>query len=293
MFELDAVSNELIRLAAEEDLGQVGDRTSSLLPDPRRPVSAAVVARGRGVLCGIPMGDHVVHHFSARLGQPLTWTTLTNPITSRPWQDGDALERGDRPTELSGPLAAVLAAERTLLNFLTRLSGVATLTRRYVEEARAGNEGVQVCDTRKTIPGWRTLDKYAVRCGGGMNHRLGLHDAVLIKDNHIAGVPIDRLDAYLVSLLEKLRGNPAGGSPRFVEVEIDSILLDNFAPHQIREAVRMRSEGIWPHKPRFEASGGVTLENIAQIASTGVDRISVGAITHSAPALDLALDVVA
>jgi nicotinate-nucleotide pyrophosphorylase (carboxylating) len=195
---------------------------------------------------------------------------------------------------VTGPLRAILAAERTALNFLQRLSGVATLTHKFV----AAIEGfrTQVLDTRKTTPGWRRLEKYAVRAGGGTNHRFGLHDAILIKDNHLAGLGGDVRRA--VEAARAATGN--GRVP--VEVEVDTleqlesalsaradiVLLDNMTLDQLRSAVEHR-DSIAP-EVKLEASGGVTLTTVRDIAATGVDRISVGAITHSAPALDIGLD---
>ena len=194
----------------------------------------------------------------------------------------------------------MLAVERTLLNFLGRMSGVATLTHRYVQTARQANPDVRVLDTRKTLPGWRELDKYAVRKGGGTNHRMGLYDAVLIKDNHLAGIPTEHLASVLSGLLDRKLD-----SARFVEVEVDRleqlievckvsgvdiVLLDNPSPHEMRRAVEYRDSQGLRGQLALEASGKVSLENIADIAATGVDRISVGALTHSAVALDLGLD---
>ncbi|MGL4424421.1 MAG: carboxylating nicotinate-nucleotide diphosphorylase, partial [Gemmataceae bacterium] len=194
---------------------------------------------------------------------------------------------------IHGPYRSILIAERTALNFLQRLSGVATLTRQYVDAIR-GTRAV-VLDTRKTTPGWRLLEKYAVRMGGGTNHRIGLYDAILIKDNHIAGV------GGIVAAVERARAYP-GNAGLPVEVEVDSldqlravlplrpeiVLLDNMAPEVMEEAVRLRDQ--LSLKTQLEASGGIHLTTIRRVAETGVDRISVGAITHSAVALDIALD---
>ncbi len=186
-------------------------------------------------------------------------------------------------------------------NFLSRMSGVATLTRHFVHAARQAHPGVQVLDTRKTIPGWRELDKYAVRAGGGLNHRFGLYDAVLIKDNHLAGIPTERLAAELTALLKRIAGKPS-----FVEVEVDRleqfdevcrvggidiVLLDNFTLEAMRVAVARRDARGLRGRLALEASGGVTQATIGAIAATGVDRISVGEITHSAAALDIGLDL--
>jgi nicotinate-nucleotide pyrophosphorylase (carboxylating) len=294
---------QLIEMACAEDLGATGDLTSALLPAPAAPVTARVVPRRPGILCGLALGPAIGEVFSRRLGQPITFAPAT-ASAGRPWADGDAVQGGETVATLHGPPAAVLSTERTLLNFLGRLSGVATLTRAYVDRARAANPRVAVLDTRKTLPGWRELDKYAVRAGGGSNHRAGLYDAVLIKDNHLAGIPIDRLAAELPGLLARVSGHVP--PPQFVEVEVDSlaqldqvlrvpgidiILLDNFSTADLRAAVAARDATAAPHRPLLEASGGVTLDTIAAIAATGVDRVSVGALTHSAIGLDLGLDL--
>jgi nicotinate-nucleotide pyrophosphorylase (carboxylating) len=197
----------------------------------------------------------------------------------------------------------MLAAERTLLNFLQHLSGVATLTHRFVT-AVAGTHA-KIYDTRKTSPGLRTLDKYAVRCGGGHSHRTGLYDAVLIKDNHLAGIPPSRLAHTVSDMLGRIEALPR--RPAFVEVECDTteqfaellkvvgldvILLDNFELEGLQEAVKLRDDAGFRGKLELEASGGVTLENVRAVAGTGVERIAVGAITHSAPAFDLSLEAV-
>jgi nicotinate-nucleotide pyrophosphorylase (carboxylating) len=202
---------------------------------------------------------------------------------------------------IHGPLGTLLSAERVLLNFLQRLCGVATLTRQFVD-AVAGT-GATIFDTRKTIPGWRLLDKYAVRCGGGTNHRLGLFDAVLIKDNHLAGVEPQQLAGTIFRQLSHLA--ECGVTPAFVQVEadtleqvaelykvvgIDVILLDNFSLDATRQAIALRDDLGLRGKIQLEASGTVSLETVRPLAETGVDRISVGAITHSAVAIDLSLE---
>jgi nicotinate-nucleotide pyrophosphorylase (carboxylating) len=292
-------TRRLIEIACDEDLGQAGDLTSALLPGASTEVAARVVPRQPGVICGLEVGPAVCQVFSQRLNQPLRFVAAR--ADGREYRDGDTVEPGTCVATLSGPQAAVLATERTLLNFLGRMSGVATLTRRFVAVARQVNPRVSILDTRKTIPGWRELDKYAVRTGGGQNHRLGLYDAVLIKDNHLASVPIDRLAATLTDFLTRLTR-----SPSFVEVEADSleqlaevcqvpgvnvVLLDNFSLEQMRAATEYRDAQGLRGKLALEASGGVTLENVGGIAATGVDRISIGGLTHAAPSLDIGLDL--
>jgi nicotinate-nucleotide pyrophosphorylase (carboxylating) len=283
-----AAGQRLVEWALDEDLGPVsdpfqpraGDITSKLLIPPDLAGRAVFVARAAGVVAGLPAVE-------------LVFNTARTPLVSmQPLVlDGTRVEAGDRLAVVTGVAEFILAAERTALNFLQHLSGIATLTRRYVD-AVAGL-ACQICDTRKTTPGWRLLEKYAVRQGGGHNHRMGLYDAVLVKDNHLAIMP--DLPHGLVSMIRSRMSVP-------VEIEVDSlaqldrafawepdlILLDNMIPDQLREAVRRRGE----KHPRvlLEASGGITLANVRAVAETGVDRISVGALTHSAPALDVALD---
>ncbi len=290
-------TRRLIQIAIEEDLG-AGDLTAGLLPEPDRVVAARVTPREAGVICGLALGPEIASAFGARLGVSLAFTPFSNG--PRAWQDGDRVVAGQSVAELRGSLAAVLSCERTLLNFLTRLSGVASLTRRYVDAARAASASVQVLDTRKTVPGWRELDKYGVRCGGGVNHRSGLYDAVLIKDNHLAGVALEDLAAHVRAMIGRVTRAAA-----FIEVEIDAleqlepvcsvagvglILLDNFPLDRLREAVARRDALGLRGRVMLEASGGVTLETIGAVAATGVDRISVGALTHSAVGLDVGLD---
>jgi nicotinate-nucleotide pyrophosphorylase (carboxylating) len=214
-------------------------------------------------------------------------------------KDGDRLAAGDRLAVISGPMRSLLAVERTALNFLQRLSGIATLTRRFVDAIAGLN--CRLLDTRKTTPGWRLLEKYAVRMGGGVNHRMGLHDCVLIKDNHLAA-----LGPKVTAVAEAVRlARDQYGTSLPLEIEVDTleqldvalaarpdmVLLDNMSLHHLREAVRRR-DAVAPGV-LLEASGGVALTTVRDIAATGVDRISVGALTHSAVALDIGLDYLA
>jgi nicotinate-nucleotide pyrophosphorylase (carboxylating) len=286
---LDRVAlRRLWEVAIAED-GADRDITSEVAIEATAQGVARVTAKAAGVMAGGAVFDLLREAYPA--------LTLEANIA-----DGGSFAKGHILCAIQGPLRQLLGIERTLLNFLQRLCGVATLTRRYVEAV----EGTQarIYDTRKTIPGWRQLDKYAVRCGGGHNHRMGLHDAILIKDNHIAGVPTPRLAAHVFSLL-----NTAASlmpPPHFVEVEVDTldqlaevlkvvgvdvILLDNFTPAQMRTAVDLRAAAGVAGKVQFEASGGVQLEALRAIAETGVERIAVGAITHSAPALDINMEI--
>ena len=279
-----AACRRLIDLALEEDLGVNGDLTSQAVIPPDLPGQAALVARTAGVLAGLPAAQQVF----AVIDPQLSFQTRI--------PDGSAVTRGAVLAVVSGQMRSILAGERTGLNFLQRLSGVATQTARYVQ-AVAGLK-CKVLDTRKTTPGWRLLEKYAVRCGGGHNHRMGLGDGVLIKDNHLAAVGGGT--AAVAEAVRLARDRYGSGFPLEVEVDDlrqldaalaalpDIVLLDNMTPEQMREAVRRRdaaAPGVL-----LEASGGVTLATIRAIAETGVDRVSVGALTHSAVALDIALD---
>lgn len=283
--------HELIALAKREDLGS-GDITAALLDDPTQPATVELTAKAPGVFAGKAIVPAIVSAYDENVG--VEWASGVD--------DGMRIET--TPTGLAtlrGPLGSILALERVLLNFVQRLSGVATLTRTFVD-AVAGTRAA-IYDTRKTTPGWRTLEKYAVGCGGGRNHRMGLFDAVLIKDNHLAGVEQRRLAGVVFEMLNRVAA--AAGRPKEIEVEAQSpqdaeelfkvvginvILLDNFTVPQLRQAVTRRDSLGLRDKVALEASGGVTLPTVREIAETGVERISVGALTHSAPALDLSLD---
>ena len=276
-------AQRLVELAFAEDLSICGDLTCQALMNSTQTATVQVVARQNGVLSGAPIGRMVFQ----KLDPAIRWVALTH--------DGQNVSPGTVIADVTGPLATLLVGERTMLNFMTHLSGIASLTRHFVDAVSGTN--ARILDTRKTIPGWRLLEKYAVRCGGGTNHRMGLYDGVLIKDNHLAAWT--RSSSIADAVRTARSRSPAGVS---IEVEVDTnvqlqdalegqpdiVLLDNMAVESIREAVAMRDK-LAP-KVKLEASGGVTLETVARIASTGVDRISVGAITHSAPALDLAFD---
>jgi nicotinate-nucleotide pyrophosphorylase (carboxylating) len=281
----------LAQWARDEDLGDRGDITSELIAESG-PATFRLVARQPGVFAGRAIAGDVLNVFGE--GIDVEWTETGH--------DGAAITETPAPlATLTGPQRTILSAERTLLNFLQRLCGVATATRRYVE-AVAGT-AAKIYDTRKTTPGWRVLEKYAVRCGGGLNHRMGLYDAILLKDNHLAGIPPDRIARAVFEMLNVAESRTP--RPAFVEVEadtpaqveqlltvvgIDVILLDNFAVEDIRTVVALRDERNLRGKVQLEVSGGVTLDTVRAIAETGVERISVGAITHSAPALDLTLE---
>jgi nicotinate-nucleotide pyrophosphorylase (carboxylating) len=274
----------LLEWGLAEDLGSVGDITSQRVIDPGRHSQALLVPRRAGIVAGLDALPILADLF----GDGLSFERLA--------EDGPVAMRQPL-ARCSGPTRSVLTTERTLLNFLCRLSGVATLTRRFVD-AVAGTKA-QICDTRKTTPGWRYLEKYAVRVGGGTNHRLGLFDAILIKDNHIADLARHEARPVYAAVVKARGLSPVGVT---LEVEVDSldqladaldarpdiVLLDNMPLDRLRESVALRNArapGVL-----LEASGGVDLTTVRAVAETGVDRISVGALTHSAPILDIGLD---
>jgi nicotinate-nucleotide pyrophosphorylase (carboxylating) len=295
--QLQADWQRLLELAVAEDLGQAGDCTSVALVGEEAAGRAALVTRQAGVVAGLAAVEMTLKRFDPRL----RWSPQA--------ADGRTLQRGQRLGLIEGPARGILAAERVLLNLLGRLSGIATLTRQYIE-AVAGTKA-RIYDTRKTTPGWRRLEKFAVRCGGGWNHRRGLFDAILIKDNHLAfgaqgaAGPARYSPAEAVRRARRFaetRRTAEAAAAMIVEVEVDTlrqldevlaagpdlVLLDNLAPAELRQAVAHRNAsapGI-----ELEASGGVDLSTVGGIAETGVERISVGALTHSAAALDIGLD---
>lgn len=280
---LEHDARALIRLALAEDLGEVGDVTTRATVPADRRGAADVVAREAGVAAAVRLPALVLEEADA----DASWTPLV--------EDGDPLEPGSVVGRIEGAAGDLLSCERTLLNLLNRLVGVATLTKRYVD-AVVGTRA-KVCDTRKTTPGWRRLEKFAVACGGGSNHRLGLYDALLIKDNHLAVA--GEAGFTLADAVHRSRERFPG---MVIEIEVDTleqlaavlpaepdiVLLDNMSPAQLGEAVAHRDK----HAPcvQLEASGGVTIDTIGTIARTGVERISVGALTHAARSIDLGLD---
>lgn len=288
----DRSAIRLIELALAEDLADTlpsaldRDLTCAALIDSSETATINVVVRREGVLAGSPVAELVFK----RLDPTVRWETIV--------VDGSLVTAQTVVARASGSLRSLLIGERTALNFLMHLSGVATQTRKFAD-AVAGTKAV-ILDTRKTLPGWRALEKYAVRCGGGTNHRMGLHDGVLIKDNHLAAWVRRQGSATIADAIRQARAVSPNGIA--IEVEVDTleqlrnaltggpdiVLLDNMTPATLREAVRMRDETA--PVTRLEASGGITLSNVREIAETGVDRISIGALTHSAPALDMAFD---
>ena len=284
-----AAADRLIALALDEDLGPAGDDVTSRLLVPADATGGCdVKSRAAGVQAGLPVAERVLAAVAERTGNTACEVL---PIA----RDGDRLRPGSVVASLFGPVRDLLTAERTILNVLTHLSGVATLTRRFVDAVEGTD--ARILDTRKTHPGFRRLEKYAVRCGGGANHRMGLHDCCLVKDNHLAAQPPG---TNLGDLVRRVRGELEPGVQLIVEVDDerqfravlpagpDVILLDNLPPADLAAAVAVRDReapGVL-----LEASGGVNLQTVWAVAESGVDRISVGALTHSAVALDLGFD---
>jgi len=274
---VDSDWDNVVTRALEEDVGS-GDVTTGLLGIVEVPARAAVVARDNGVLFGVEVARRVFRALDRRV------------IFKTVVEDGRKFTAGRAVATLQGTAGPILAGERMALNFIQRLSGVATLTAAFV--ARADNVAVTILDTRKTTPGLRSLEKAAVRAGGGENHRQGLYDGIMIKDNH------KRLSGGVATAVKRAREQGRPGMPIFVEVETlgeaeeaaaagaDVIMLDNFAPDAARAAcIAIAGRAV------VEVSGGVTLSNVATFARSGATRISVGALTHSAPALDFSLEV--
>lgn len=265
---------DVVRMALAEDLGDRGDVTSQLLIPESAVTTARIVSRQDGVLAGRRAGEEVLR----QTGVEGSWHLA----------DGDALAPGTVVADITGPARNVLAAERTLLNLLCRLSGIATMTRAFVQACAPA----QVLDTRKTTPGLRDLEKAAVAAGGGTNHRRGLFDRVLVKDNHLAIAGAGLADAVAASrerwpnLLVEVEADDLDGVRTALAAGADWILLDNMDPATTREAVALVAG-----RAKLEASGRMTLERAAEHARCGVDAVSVGALTHSAPTLDLGLDI--
>jgi nicotinate-nucleotide pyrophosphorylase (carboxylating) len=271
--------DEAVQRALNEDLGRAGDITSIATIPEATQAHAVMIARQSGVIAGLPLAVAVFQKLSPDIN------------IQAHFRDGGTVASGVHVLTISGPARAVLAGERTALNFVGRLSGVATLTSDYVRHT-AGTK-LRICCTRKTTPGLRALEKYAVRCGGGFNHRFGLDDAILIKDNHVA------VAGGVRPVLQRARAHV--GHLVKIEIEVDTmaqlrevldtgladvVLLDNMDIATLTEAVKLASGRVV-----LEASGGVTLQSIAKIARAGVDYVSAGALTHSAPNFDVALDI--
>jgi len=275
--QLDAI----IDIALDEDTSH-GDVTSEALIPPDLSGKASLLVKEKGVLAGIEVAGRVFQ----RVDPSLAIEILI--------KDGAKIQPGDIAATIVGSVISILKAERTALNFLQRLSGIASLTAQYVEETKGLN--ARIVDTRKTTPGLRQLEKYAVRMGGGHNHRMHLGDAVLIKDNHIAA--LHAMGMSLKDIVAKARQNAPAGITLEVEVTstgealealkagADIIMMDNMSANEIRQVVSMVAG-----QAKLEASGGITLANVHQVAMTGVDIISIGALTHSYKALDISLEM--
>jgi nicotinate-nucleotide pyrophosphorylase (carboxylating) len=271
---------EPIAAALREDIGD-GDVTSDFFVPESLHASGRIIAREKAIVAGAGVAAEVF-----RQVDPSTDIQITR-------RDGDDVAVGDSIIEVRGLARSILKAERVALNFLQRLCGIATLTREFVNAI--GNDSAKILDTRKTTPGLRALEKAAVVAGGGVNHRFGLYDMVLVKDNHLATLEglssladrIRRLRQERPNIRIEVEADDLEQARAFVEVNgIDVILLDNMTPAQIREAVALRRDDI-----KFEASGGITLKNVKRFAATGVDYISIGALTNAAPAIDIALEM--
>ena len=282
---MNRATRTLIELALEEDLDGLGDLTSRHFVDLRHRSIGRIISRESAVISG----SFVAREVCAAVGPELSFESII--------PDGSAAEKGDLVATLAGPTRLILTAERTVLNFMQRLCGVATVTRTYT--AAIAHTRARLLDTRKTTPGWRELEKAAVVHGGGINHRMGLYDAIMVKDNHLVANsdPVNLAERVAFVLHEhpgiriEFEADRLGQVETFLKIDgIAVILLDNMANDQLARAVAMRDE-IAPGT-LLEASGGVNLSTIAGIAETGVDYISVGALTHSVRAIDLGLDLV-
>jgi nicotinate-nucleotide pyrophosphorylase (carboxylating) len=270
---------DIIDLALAEDIG-AGDITAKWFTLPDSHACADIVAREPACLAGTRVAEEIFHRVDPTLQVEVKLS------------DGTALKKGDVVIRVEGTAASILSAERTALNFIQRLSGVATMARRFVEAVR-GTKAI-ILDTRKTTPGLRVLEKAAVVSGGARNHRIGLHDMFMVKDNHLAaGLNLENLQHMIATarianpgIRVELEADTLQQAKGFFRLQgVDVILLDNMSLEDMREAVRL-----CPEKVQLEASGGVNLQTVHQIAETGVHFISIGSITHSAPAIDLALD---
>ena len=287
-------ARQLIRLAVREDLDRFQDWTTTLLVDSSATGSATFVAKEPGVVCGTRMLELIADEMQ------------TSIVVDNRFNDGDVVTANDQISRVSGPAREILTCERIMLNFAGRLSGVATTTQKYVQAI--GGTQCQIYDTRKTTPGWRRLEKYAVSCGGGQNHRTGLFDGILIKDNHRM-LSQQAADQSLADLVVQAREGAASAldssitsTKLMIEIEVDTldelrqvivkhpdiVLLDNMSCSQMQQAVAIRDQ-LSP-ETELEASGGITIDDLKNVAATGVERISIGALTHSVRSLDIGLD---
>ena len=285
---------DIVQLAIKEDIGD-GDITSKIFIPDGSKTEGMLIAKEAGVIAGLPVAGYVLLQIDENL-------ILTSNI-----EDGSRVKKGTIIGSVKGLTLSLLSAERLVLNFLQRLSGIATATNRFAEKIKGYR--TQIMDTRKTAPGWRYLEKYAVRVGGGINHRMGLYDQILIKDNHLKAMGTEKENDTISRLVKKAREQIKNGTLIEVEVEdlcqirevmdvgVDIILFDNMEPSKIREAVEMVKEFENSRDAGngrailTEASGNITIENVEEYADAGVDRISVGAITHSVRVLDISFDI--
>ncbi|MEC9092809.1 MAG: carboxylating nicotinate-nucleotide diphosphorylase [Planctomycetota bacterium] len=288
-------AEHLVDLAFREDLGPGTDATSETVI-PREAIgSAKIVSRQPGIACGLSLIPIVIERFKSDVDAKLELT------------DGATVSAGTLAATLTGNALDLLKTERTLLNFMGKLSGIASLTHQFIE--RVKHTSTRIYDTRKTTPGWRHLEKYAVQCGGGTNHRMGLYDAVLIKDNHLAVIgnhAAQQSSSWIETLSPVIKKTREQSAHLAIQIEVDTIsqleqvlplapdivLLDNMNHDQLRQAVELRDCLAIPGNPRIEleASGNINLETVKPVAETGIDRISVGAITHSAVNFDWGMD---
>ena len=269
---------DVVRRALAEDLGPAGDVTTLATVPVDAVATARFVARQPGVVAGLAVAAATFEAIGP--GQVRFEGTV---------EDGTAVAAGDELASVHGPVRVILTAERTALNFLCHLSGVATLTRRWVDAV--GGTGARIRDTRKTMPGLRALEKYAVVCGGGVNHRMSLSDAALVKDNHVVAaggvVPaFERVRADYPGLAIEIEVDTVAQAREVIDAGADLVLLDNMTPDDMRDVVANAAG-----RAKLEASGGLTLDTARAVAETGVDYLSVGALTHSAPVLDIGLDM--
>jgi len=276
--KINATTSKRILSALKEDLGKLGDITSKSVVPKNLQGAAHVVVNAPGVMAGGSVFEKVFYHVDKKV------------VVELLVQDGERIKPEQRIATVRGNLRSILAGERTALNLLTHLSGVASLTRRFVDIVEP--HGVTILDTRKTTPLWRNLEKHAVACGGGQNHRIGLYDMILIKDNHIAAV--GSITEAIRAAKEGLRGKEIRIEVETTTVEqagqaaeegVDVIMLDNMTPGEIRDAMEVIGGAA-----EVEVSGGVNLENVHAYAETGIDFISIGALTHSADVLDMSLE---
>jgi nicotinate-nucleotide pyrophosphorylase (carboxylating) len=269
--------DELIELAIKEDIGS-GDITTDAIVSPDIQGVGDVIAKDDFILAGLDVARNVFNHLDPQVHFSSTF------------KDGDDLKNGYIVFSVKGKLSSILKAERTALNFIQRLSGIATLTRTYVDRLKHSN--TRIVDTRKTTPGWRGLEKYAVKIGGGSNHRMGLYDGVLIKDNHIAAcggirIAVNSVRKQIHHLMKiEVEVTDMAELAEALSAGVDVIMLDNMTPDQIRKAVKEINS-----KALVEVSGGVNLDNLSQLAEAGVDLISVGALTHSAKSADMSMKI--